>query len=207
MEHSRIPFSGTGVALTFDDGPHPENTPRLLDLLGERGARATFFVIGDRAEAHPEIVRRILDEGHELGNHTQTHPMLPPLSDGDLREELARCGEAIERAAGVPPKVMRPPYGALTRAQRDTIRAEFGYETILWSVDPLDWKCPGAGIVAERILDRTNPGSIILAHDIHAGTVDAMPIVLDVLLEKGFNFETVSRLLDRAAERGGVGHA
>lgn len=192
---SRVLVSGNYVAMTFDDGPHPQNTPRLLNLLRARNIRATFYVIGRSVDLYPQIVRRTVAEGHEMGNHSQTHRLLSKLSDAEVRSELARCRDSIDRAVGVRPRTMRPPYGGLLQRQRDLVYNEFGYPTVLWSVDPLDWKRPGPSVVASRINAGASAGGIILAHDLHAQTVDAMPAALDGLLRRGFKFVTVSQLL------------
>lgn len=192
---SRVLVSGNYVAMTFDDGPHPQNTPRLLDMLAQRNIKATFYVIGRSVDLHPGVLRRTVAEGHEIGNHSHTHRLLSKLGDSELRQEMQRCQDAIGRAAGVRPRTMRPPYGGLLQRQRELVHAEFGYPTILWSVDPLDWKRPGPSVVASRILTGTTAGGIVLAHDLHSQTVDAMPSTLDGLLKRGFKFVTVSQLI------------
>jgi peptidoglycan/xylan/chitin deacetylase (PgdA/CDA1 family) len=197
---SRVAVSQPYVAMTFDDGPHPKNTPRLLDMLRERNIKATFYVIGRNVDLYPNVLRRTVSEGHEIGNHTYTHPILSKLSDSTVREELTKCRDAVARAAGVQPRTMRPPYGALLQRQREWIHSELRYPTIMWSVDPLDWKRPGASVITSRINSGTTPGAIILAHDLHAGTVDAMPATLDGLLRKGYKFVTVSQLLAMATQ-------
>ncbi|MCW1885782.1 polysaccharide deacetylase family protein [Luteolibacter flavescens] len=197
---SRVAVSQPYIALTFDDGPHPKNTPRLLDMLRERNIKATFYVIGRNVDLYPTVLRRTVSEGHEIGNHTYTHPILSKLSDSAIRQELTKCRDAVARAAGVQPRTMRPPYGALLQRQREWVRSELNYPTIMWSVDPLDWKRPGASVITSRILSGTTPGAIVLAHDLHASTVDAMPATLDGLLNKGFKFVTVSQLLAMGAQ-------
>lgn len=192
---SRVSVPGPYIALTFDDGPHASNTPRLLDILRARNVKATFYVIGKNVDMYPNIVRRTVAEGHELGNHTYTHPKLSSLSQERVFSEIRKGDDAIMRAAGVRPRTMRPPYGALTQSQRVSIHSTFGYPTIMWAVDPLDWKRPGASVVTSRIVSGTSNGSIILAHDLHASTVDAMPATIDALLRKGYKFVTVSQLL------------
>jgi peptidoglycan-N-acetylglucosamine deacetylase len=192
---TRVLVSGNHIAITFDDGPHPQNTPRLLDMLRARNIKATFYVIGRNVELYPQVVRRTVGEGHEIGNHSQTHRLLSKLSDTELRQEMSRCRDAVGRAAGVQPRTMRPPYGGLLQRQRELVHSEFGYPVILWSVDPLDWKRPGAGVVTSRILAGTASGGIVLAHDLHSQTVDAMPATLDGLLRRNFKFVTVSQLL------------
>jgi len=197
---SRVAVSQPYIAMTFDDGPHPKNTPRLLDMLRERNIKATFYVIGRNVDLYPNVLRRAVSEGHEIGNHTYTHPVLSKLGDSAVREELTKCRDAVARAAGVQPRTMRPPYGALLQRQREWIHTELNYPTIMWSVDPLDWKRPGPSVVTSRILSGTTPGAIVLAHDLHSGTVDAMPATLDGLLNKGFKFVTVSQLLAMGAQ-------
>lgn len=195
---TRVPGAGNYIAITFDDGPHPRNTPRLLDILRERNIKATLYVIGRNVDLYPHIVRRAVAEGHEIGNHSQTHRLLSKLSDSEVREELGRCRDAVARASGFRIRTMRPPYGGLTQRQRLMVHAEFGYPTILWSVDPLDWKRPGSSVITSRIVGNTRPGGIVLAHDLHAQTIDAMPDTLDGLLRRGFQFVTVSQLLAMA---------
>jgi peptidoglycan/xylan/chitin deacetylase (PgdA/CDA1 family) len=195
VSFSRVLVSGNYIAMTFDDGPHPQNTPRLLDILRARNVKATFYVIGRSVDLYPQVVRRAVAEGHEIGNHSHTHRLLSKLSDSELRMEMARCQDAVGRAAGVRMRTMRPPYGGLLQRQRELVHAEFGYPTILWAVDPLDWKRPGPSVVTSRILSGTTAGSIVLSHDLHAQTVDAMPATIDGLLRRGFKFVTVSQLL------------
>jgi peptidoglycan/xylan/chitin deacetylase (PgdA/CDA1 family) len=195
ISFSRVAVADKFIAMTFDDGPHPQNTPRLLDMLRARNIKATFYVVGRNAELYPQILRRTVAEGHEIGNHSFTHRLFTKLSDSEIRDELSRTRDAIGRAAGVQPRTLRPPYGGMLQRQREWVHAEFGYPTILWSVDPLDWKRPGANAVCARILSGTTAGSIVLAHDLHAQSVDAMPATLDGLLRRGFKFVTVSQLL------------
>ena len=183
------------VAMTFDDGPSPETTPRLLDMLKQRNIKATFFLIGENAAANPDLVRRILAEGHELGNHTWTHPQLSKLSDDRVTAEISKTQEAIKAASGYTPTLLRPPYGAITSRQREWIANRFGLNIILWSVDPFDWKRPGSSVITQRILSQARPGAIILSHDIHKQTVDAMPATLDGLIGKGYKFVTVTQLI------------
>jgi len=183
------------IAMTFDDGPSAENTPRLLEMLKQRNIKATFFLIGQNAASNPEIVRRILADGHEIGNHSWTHPQLSKLSDEKVTAEITKTQEAIKSASGFTPTLLRPPYGAITPRQREWIENQFGLNVILWSVDPFDWKRPGASVITQRILSQVRPGSIILSHDIHKQTVDAMPATLDGLIRKGYKFVTVTQLI------------
>jgi len=183
------------IALTFDDGPNPAHTPRLLDMLRRRNVKATFYVIGERAANHPDIIRRIVTEGHEVGNHTWTHPNLKKLSDDAVRRELNKTRDAIVSACGVQPRTMRPPYGAMFQKQREWVYREYGYPTVLWDVDPLDWKKPGSSVVAQRLISGARNGSILLVHDLHGSSVDAIPQTIDTLLRQGYQFVTVSQLI------------
>jgi peptidoglycan/xylan/chitin deacetylase (PgdA/CDA1 family) len=192
---SEVHVDGPYIAMTFDDGPSAANTPRLLDLAAKDHIKLTFFLIGQNAAHYPDLVKRELAEGHEVGNHSYTHPVLSKMSDDAVRAEIQKTQDAIISASGYRPILMRPPYGAMTPKQRLWVSRDFGVKIILWSVDPLDWKRPGPAVVASRIIAATRPGSIILSHDIHSQTVDAMPEVFSTLLAKGYKFVTVSELL------------
>jgi len=183
------------VAMTFDDGPHPQNTPRLLDMLRARNIKATFYMIGRSVDMYPQIVRRVVAEGHEVGNHSYSHRLLSKLSDDELLRDLSQTRDAIGRAAGVQPRTMRPPYGSLLQRQRELVHSQLGYPTVLWSVDPLDWKRPGPSVVTSRILAGAGNGAVVLSHDLHAPTVEAMPATLDGLLRRGYKFVTVSQMI------------
>ncbi|MDX2081847.1 MAG: polysaccharide deacetylase family protein [Terrimicrobiaceae bacterium] len=203
MKHSynSVNAGGPFIALTFDDGPKPGQTDRLLDILKEKGVKATFFVIGKNVAEYPEIVRRMVDEGHEVANHTWSHPSLTKLGAAAVEREIKQTDAAIVAAGAPQPTIMRPPYGATNARLNQRLSEEFGQKVILWSVDPLDWKIRKAAHVRDHILANTKPGGIVLAHDIHASTVDAMPGTIDGLKEKGFQFVTVTELLrmDRPA--------
>jgi peptidoglycan/xylan/chitin deacetylase (PgdA/CDA1 family) len=195
VSYSSCNVDGQFLAMTFDDGPHPQHTPRLLDMLKQRGIKATFFLVGQNAAQYPEILKRMAAEGHELANHSYTHPILNPLGEGGIREQLDKTHQAVLGATGITMKLLRPPYGALTENMRRWTFQTFGYRTVLWDVDPLDWKVRDAARVQSEILGHARAGSIVLAHDIHKSTVDAMPETLDALAAKGFKFVTVSELI------------
>jgi peptidoglycan/xylan/chitin deacetylase (PgdA/CDA1 family) len=198
ISYNFVNVDGTYIAMTFDDGPAEKLTPELLDLLAKHHIKATFFVIGQNAAEHPDIVARAAREGHEIANHSWSHPNLGKMSDESVRRQLRQTDDAIKRATGKRPTLMRPPYGSITNRQRQWIHDEFGYQIILWDVDPLDWKRPGAATVCNRIVRQTRPGSIVLSHDIHPGTIEAMHDTLDQLEAKGFKFVTVSELIAMA---------
>src|SRR5205807_3010828 len=195
---SSVHVDETYIALTFDDGPSATLTPKLLDLLAAHHIKATFFVIGENVAEHPEIVARAARDGHEIGNHSWSHPNLAKMSDDNVRSQLRRTDDAIRGATGNRPTLLRPPYGSITAREKRWIHDEFGYRIILWDVDPNDWKRPGPAVVRNRILKETHRGSIVLSHDIHPGTIEAMPSTLDALEAKGLKFVTVSELLRMA---------
>jgi peptidoglycan/xylan/chitin deacetylase (PgdA/CDA1 family) len=196
LTYSQVNTIEPVLAMTFDDGPHPSLTPRLLDLLKERNIKATFFVVGSNAKAYPQIIRRIIAEGHEIGNHTYTHCSLPSRSDDQIRKELNDSKNAISAATDYSPQLVRPPYGAINARIKQLMYSEFGYSTIMWSVDPQDWRRPGSAVVTSRLVNGARPGAIMLAHDIHPGTITAMPSMFDQLLAKGYQFVTVSQLIN-----------
>jgi peptidoglycan/xylan/chitin deacetylase (PgdA/CDA1 family) len=196
-----VHVDGPYIAMTFDDGPSATLTPKLLDLLAAHHIKVTFFVIGENVAEHPEIVARAAQEGHEIANHSWSHPNLGKMSDENVRRQLQQTDDAIKNATGKRPTLMRPPYGSITSREKRWIHDEFGYNIILWDVDPYDWKRPGPAVVRSRILKETRPGSIVLSHDIHPGTIEAMPSTFDELEAKGFKFVTVSELIRMAAAR------
>lgn len=198
LTFNSVHVDGPYIAMTFDDGPSEKLTPKLLDLLAAHHMKVTFFVVGQCVAEHPEIVKRAASEGHEIANHSWSHPDLGKMSDEGVRRELQKTDDAIKAAIGSRPTLFRPPYGSVTARQKNWINAEFGYRTIIWDVDPLDWKRPGPSVVRDRILRETRPGSIILSHDIHPPTIEAMPGTFDELEAKGFKFVTVSELIAMA---------
>lgn len=151
------------AALTFDDGPHPEYTPRLLDILAAHGAKATFFVVGEAVTARPQLVRRMVDEGHALANHTFSHRSLPTLARAERLEQLRRCAKALEPYGG-DHLLLRPPYGDQDWATRfDALR--LGYQVVTWTYAVQDWEAHDAGFFERAIAEKLRPGSIVLLHD------------------------------------------
>ena len=183
------------IALTFDDGPHGTLTPRLLDLLAERNVKATFYVIGRNVEAHPDIARRIVAEGHEIANHTWSHPALSGLGAPRIAEELRRTHETVLDVAGVRMTNLRPPYGAFNDRVRQVAFEGHGYDTIMWSVDPLDWKHRNSARVTRELVEGAAPGAVLLCHDIHKTTVAAIAPAVDQLQARQFRFVTVAELM------------
>ncbi|MFG1242505.1 polysaccharide deacetylase family protein [Xanthobacter sp. DSM 14520] len=195
VAYSSAVVDGPYIAMTFDDGPNPETTPRLLKMLEQRGIKATFFVLGSRATASPAIIKQMIAQGHEVANHSWDHPQLPKIPVAAADKQIGDTNAAIEQITGKSPIYVRPPYGAMTPALRAHLREKFGSTFIYWSVDPLDWKDRNAQVIHDRIVSHAHPGAIVLAHDIHPTTVDAMPKVLDDLKAKGYKFVTVSELI------------
>lgn len=201
LGYNSISVEGPYIAITFDDGPHGTNTPRLLDILAQRNIKATFFVLGQCVQEHPEILKRMAAEGHEIANHSWSHPAFAKLSNEAVHNQISQCQKAIADITGKTAVLLRPPYGSITQSQRQWITNELGLKIILWSVDPLDWKFRNAKRVEQSIVSQTKAGAIILAHDIHPTTIDAMPDTLDTLMARGFKFVTVSELLARERPR------
>jgi peptidoglycan/xylan/chitin deacetylase (PgdA/CDA1 family) len=184
------------IALTFDDGPDPKNTLRLLGILKEKGIKATFYLLGRSVTTYPQIVRQIVADGHEIGNHTWDHKDLTRISEANCLDQLQKTQDAIIAACGVTPATFRPPYGNVKLSERKAIMDKFHYPAIIWEVDTEDWKKPfSAQKVHDTILKDTKPGSIILCHDIHEWTIDAMPGTLDELKAKNFQFKTISEMM------------
>lgn len=191
-EETAPPQSAAGyVALTFDDGPTPGHTARLLDGLKERGVRATFFLAGYRLEGNEALVRRIRAEGHQIGNHSYAHAQLTALPQREALEDLARCDLALCTLLGEGDYWVRPPYGAIAG---DTCSA-LDVPVICWSVDPEDWATADADKIAAHIVRNAAHGDIILLHDCYAGTVDAALQAVDALQARGLRFVTVKELL------------
>lgn len=190
------------VALTFDDGPGPK-TGKLLDTLREGNAPSTFFVTGPNAKLRPEILARMVAEGHEIGNHTWNHRSLTSLSSAQIQREIDRTNAAIAKAVDQPATLMRPPYGA-----HNTISDRLASTpVILWDVDTLDWKHRNTEKVVDAAISQTTPGSIVLMHDIHSSTVAAVPRILSGLRAKGYTFVTVTELMGGSGLKAGESYA
>ena len=179
------------IALTFDDGPHPTYTEELLDGLKERGVKATFFVMGEHAELHPDIIKRMSEEGHLIGNHTYSHIQLTSGNKETFKEELRRTNEVITEITGQEVTYVRPPYGSWDKA----FEKELNMLPVLWSVDPLDWCCSDAACVARKVETAVSENDIILLHDYYASSVQAALMIVDALQEEGYDFVTVEELL------------
>ncbi|MBI4027156.1 MAG: polysaccharide deacetylase family protein [Verrucomicrobia bacterium] len=185
--------SSKQIALTFDDGPHGTITPRILDMLRERQVKATFFVLGDRVKHYEWVLRQIVAEGHEIGNHAYSHRILKFMSNDLIDREIAETQSAIRNAIGYETRLFRPPYGDFRPDTRAVFR-KYNLEVILWSVDTLDWKLRNRDKIFNVAINDTHNGSIILCHDIHRATLEAVPDILGSLIAKGYEFVTISQL-------------
>ncbi len=189
------------VALTFDDGPHPESASRILDVLAQKGVKATFFLVGSRVKEHPELVRRMLAEGHVVGNHTQDHLRLTQLRSDQIESEIRNCAVNLERATGREGfEFFRPPGMRFDQRVLEVIRKD-GYTMVGWSDAAKDFisvEHPHADskLIERRIADQVENGSLVLLHDIPA-TADVLARVIDEIRARGFRFVTVREMRDR----------
>ena len=188
---SATPVEAPKIALTFDDGPSAAWTPALLDGLKERGVKATFFLIGENADKNPEIVKRMAEEGHLIGNHTYHHVELTKVTEKEARSELADTSAVIVRITGKEPEYMRPPFGAWQRKLEQEIRML----PVLWTIDPLDWTTENQDEIVNKVVTEAEENDIILLHDCYKSSVEAGLRIIDILQEEGFVFVTVDELL------------
>jgi peptidoglycan/xylan/chitin deacetylase (PgdA/CDA1 family) len=192
----KLASGGRVVALTFDDGPNPDATPAILDALRARGVKATFFILGRHAERWPDLVKRVADEGHAIGNHGYFHRKLHFKSPAYVRDDLTRGTTMIERASGVKPALFRAPHG-FRSPWVTAIATSLGQRTVGWSLGVWDSDRPGVDAIARKTIDGTRPGSILLLHDgdgydprgDRMQTARAVPLIVDRLLEDGYQFE------------------
>ncbi|MCL2349901.1 MAG: polysaccharide deacetylase family protein, partial [Defluviitaleaceae bacterium] len=185
------------LAITFDDGPHYRFTPQLLDALNTRGVIGNFFVLGASATAHPDIVRRMHDEGHVVGNHSYSHSNLATMSRSRIQEELENTSARIYEITGQRPNLLRPPFGTENSEVRD-VAQEMGMSIILWSIDPKDWLYLDAYAVRDNIMRHAREGSVILLHDIHETSIRGAIMAIDMLLARGYRFVGIDELYDAA---------
>lgn len=187
------------IALTFDDGPS-DYTPEILDILKVRGVHATFFNLGERAAAYASLEKRLVEEGHQLANHSESHQNMPDLNREQLRNEISQGFQHIHDASGVTTRVMRPPYGAFGEQQwKDA--ADLLEMNVIWSIDSLDWKRPGADTIVNNVVSGAYSGAVILMHDgggDRSQDVEALPKIIDKLKEQGYEFLTINQLKDLA---------
>lgn len=199
FSHGKRSSDDRVVALTFDDGPHPPFTGRILDILDRYGVSATFFCVGLHASAHTEELARMADSGHRLGNHTWSHPYLPDLSVQELAMQLERTEETITAATGLASShLFRPPYGSRSPKILSWLaEVKEGPTTVLWDVEPLDWALPGPDAITRIVLEQVQPGSVILLHDgggDRSQTAEALPSIIEGLLVRGYRFALADEL-------------
>jgi len=181
----------SSVALTFDDGPSAY-TPQILNVLQRNGVRATFFSVGQQVQGHPGITQETSQAGDVIGNHSWSHPDLTLLTPSQIRGQLSRTSEEIQRVTGVSPTLFRPPYGAMNATVRGTAE-QLGLRPVLWNVDTGDWQRPGVNAIIRSVLDHASNGSIVLMHDgggDRSQTVQALPQIISELRQRGFVFVT-----------------
>lgn len=179
------------IALTFDDGPHPTYTEKLLDGLKERGVRATFFVTGEHAKLHPDIIKRMKEEGHLIGNHTYSHIQLRSGNKKEFQAELLETNQILKEITGEEVMYVRPPYGSWDKS----LEKELNMFPVLWTIDPTDWSCLSVETVTKRVLKKAKENEIILLHDYYETSVEAALQIVDELLKEGYEFVTVDEIL------------
>ena len=191
------PSQAKRIALTFDDGPHPRQTRAILDVLDRYGIKATFFVIGVNAKNYPSALSEVLVRGHEIGNHTTTHPHAAKLDACAFRDEICDCEQEIFAQTGIKCTLFRPPEGAMTDTMRRVIK-DLGYTNVLWTLETRDWAHTPPEQISDYIIQNAKNGDIILMHDYigaNSPTVQALERFIPVLLQQGFTFVTVGELL------------
>ena len=187
------------VALTFDDGPHPKETHEILDVLDKYNVKATFFVVGKHANWYSEPLIRAAKEGHEIGNHTFSHPNITNLSINDLKKEIKTCEETVVKLTGKKPTLFRPPYGSYNEEKLGKLAEECGYKIILWTtLDAKDWRNPPSAQITDTIVSKVQNGDIILLHDYGTeNTVKALDVIIPTLINNGYKLVTVSELINK----------
>ncbi len=184
------------VALTFDDGPIPGKTGELLRILKENQAFATFFVVGSKASEHPELIQQVIAEGHEVGNHTQSHRNLTKAGAKEIQAEVKLCQEAVNKAVGFRPTLFRAPYGAANMTTLSVL-SHFGLTAVFWSIDTRDWAAKESSTITSAVLDHIQNGDVILFHEHSSKTITALPGIIQELQKRGFVCVSISQLFDR----------
>lgn len=179
------------IALTFDDGPHPYYTEQLLDGLKERGVHVTFFVTGEHAQLHPDIIKRMQEEGHLIGNHTYSHMQLSSQNAERFKEEIIKTNAVIKEVTDEDTIYIRPPYGSWNKE----FEKELNMFPVLWTIDPLDWCSSNVSCIVNTVCAKAKENDIILMHDQYKSTVTAALKIVDKLMEEGYEFVTVDELL------------
>lgn len=191
-EKTLLDPDGKYIALTFDDGPMANTTPKVLQTLKDKDVKATFFMLGENAKKSPDLVKQIHDEGHELASHSYSHPQLTNLSKKAIEKEVQQTDKAIFEATGVLPRTFRPPYGAVNQSVAEVI----GKPIIQWNIDSLDWQSKNKNSVIKVVKQTSTAGGILLMHDIQSATADALATIIDHLQKEGYQFVTTQELLE-----------
>ena len=185
------------IALTFDDGPHPILTERILKILDQYGVTATFFMVGENVINYPDAAKEVILAGHEVGNHTFTHPHIANLNEKAIFDEIGRCEDALEELCEYRPHLLRTPQGTLTQSLERCLLDD-DYILVLWSLDTRDWDNKSTACIVQTVLNNVKSGDIILMHDFighNSKTPEALEKIIPVLLSQGYEFVTVSELL------------
>ena len=184
------------IALSFDDGPNKKTTIPILDILKKYNSAATFFVLGNRVSNNADILKRMLEEGSEIGNHSYNHKELTKLSSAELMDQITKTQDAVIAATGITPKLMRPTFGSYD----DNLKSNVGMPLVLWSVDTLDWKSRDAKKVTDHVLSNVKDGDIVLMHDIYDSTAEAVKLLVPQLIDRGYQLVSVSELFEARGE-------
>ncbi len=200
-KNRKLDPNGKYIALTFDDGPHATNTIQILKTLKDYDAKATFFMLSKNVEFYPDIAKEVAKSGHEIGNHSITHVNLNAVNNNRMKTEIVESKQQIKEVTGIEPQLFRPPYGEQNQVVINHSE-KTNQSVILWSIDSLDWKSKNVKSIYNTTINQVRPGSIILFHDIHKQTADALPLILDSLTDKGYEFVTVSELIPLLDQNG-----
>lgn len=190
----RVACEDKKIAISFDAAWGAERTPLILDTLDKYNVKTTFFLVGFWIDDYPDMAKEIADRGHEIGNHSSTHPQMSKLGEQQIWEELKITHDKIKETAGYEAKLFRPPFGDYNNTLIKTCE-RFGYKVIQWDVDSLDWKDLSASAIADRVLSRAQKGSIVLFHNNGKNTPQALPIIIENLKEKGFEIVPISEII------------
>lgn len=194
-EEPKIPDNRPRIALTFDDGPHPQNTVKILDILSKYNAKATFFMLGENVERNNWIPKRIIDQGSEIGTHTWNHKNLNKLNKEEILNQITSSSNKINEFSNTEVKYFRPPYGNVNEQVKQVAREQNKY-IILWNVDTEDWKSKNAEMVTNHVLENVKDGDIVLMHDIYLSTVEACEKIVEELTNRGYRLVTISELFE-----------
>lgn len=198
-EEPKIPDNRPRIALTFDDGPHPQNTVKILDILSKYNAKATFFMLGENVERNNWIPKRIIDQGSEIGTHTWNHKNLNKLNKEEILNQITSSSNKINEFSNIEVKYFRPPYGNVNEQVKQVAREQNKY-IILWNVDTEDWKSKNAEMVTNHVLENVKDGDIVLMHDIYLSTVEACEKIVEELTNRGYRLVTISELFEGREE-------